>query len=138
MCNTSNSSYTPGFFLYKKNSVINIIKILVILFFFFFLSFQGSGPNQQQSNKKNKKKGQDTPKTPIQNDLKTTKQKTPGSEGGSPQQKKKLDGGIIIKDLKEGTGPVAKNGQLVSQNYTCLLLCYWASYLSHPFTMVVV
>ncbi|XP_075210549.1 46 kDa FK506-binding nuclear protein-like isoform X2 [Lycorma delicatula] len=82
----------------------------------------GSIPNQQQSGKKNKKKGnqgQETPKSANQNDVKAKNQKTPSSESGSPQLKKKttLEGGIVVKDIREGNGPVAKNGQLVAVFY---------------------
>ncbi|PNF28966.1 hypothetical protein B7P43_G19110, partial [Cryptotermes secundus] len=57
-------------------------------------------PVQQQSGKKNKK-GQETPKGP----------KTPGAD---TPQKKVLEGGVTIEEVKVGNGPVAKPGREVS------------------------
>jgi hypothetical protein len=56
-------------------------------------------PGQQQSGKKNKK-GQETPKGP----------KTPGVD---TPQKKVLEGGVAIEDVRVGKGPVAKPGREV-------------------------
>jgi FK506-binding nuclear protein len=66
-------------------------------------------PVQQQSGKKNKK-GQETPKGP----------KTPGAD---TPQKKVLEGGVTIEELKVGNGPVAKPGREVS------------TYFKHVFSM---
>lgn len=104
--------------------------------------FQGFTPQkQQQSGKKDKKKGggQDSPgqggqnktpnqqqKTPNQQQKTPGGQKTPGQQAnantpkspgggneGSPQ-KRTLDGGVVVKDLRIGNGPVAKAGKHVS------------------------
>jgi hypothetical protein len=56
-------------------------------------------PVQQQSGKKNKK-GQETPKGP----------KTPGVD---TPQKKVLEGGVTIEEVRVGNGPVAKPGREV-------------------------
>ncbi|PSN49803.1 hypothetical protein C0J52_01375 [Blattella germanica] len=64
---------------------------------------QKSPGNQMNSGKKNKK-GQETPKGP----------KTPGGE--SPQ-KRVLEGGVVVEELKVGNGPVAKPGRQVSVYY---------------------
>jgi FKBP-type peptidyl-prolyl cis-trans isomerase len=66
--------------------------------------YQGISP-QQQSGKKNIK-GQETPKGA----------KTPGTD---TQQKKVLEGGVTIDEVRLGSGPVAKPGREVS---TCFLL----------------
>lgn len=94
---------------------------------------------QQQSGKKDKKKGagQDTPgqggqnKTPNQQktpggqktpgqqaNVNTPKDKSPGAGNEGSPQKKTLEGGIVIKDIRLGNGPVAKGGKMLTVYYT--------------------
>lgn len=96
---------------------------------------QQQSPVQQQKSEKQKKgkqdkqKGDKTPaktekqeKTPAKGDKTPGKGegKTPGKspkqEGGSPQ-KKTIEGGVIIEDVRVGNGPVAKPGKFVKVYY---------------------
>lgn len=92
---------------------------------------------QQQSGKKDKKKGggQDTPgqnKTPNQQktpggqktpgqqqtNANTPKDKSPGGGNEGTPQKRVLEGGVVVKELRQGNGPIAKTGRLVTVYYT--------------------
>lgn len=70
-----------------------------------------------KSEKKDKNKN--TPQNKNAQQQQQTQQqkqgKTPnkGTESGSPQ-KKVVEGGVIIEELKAGEGPVAKPGKMVS------------------------
>jgi FK506-binding nuclear protein len=68
-------------------------------------------PVQQQSGKKNKK-GQETPKGP----------KTPGAD---TPQKKVLEGGVTIEEVKIGNGPVAKPGREVNTYFKHVFSMAW-------------
>ncbi|KAF2900878.1 hypothetical protein ILUMI_05283 [Ignelater luminosus] len=80
-------------------------------------------PNKQDKTPKQDKKENKTPKqdkTPKEN--KTPKQKSeiatksPGEQAQSPQ-KRTIEGGIIIQDIKVGDGPIAKSGKLLQVYY---------------------
>ncbi|GJQ77687.1 putative peptidyl-prolyl cis-trans isomerase [Trypoxylus dichotomus] len=87
---------------------------------------QQQTPTQQQKSEKQKKdKSTKIDKTPGKGEKASVKgDKTPGKtpskspkqEGGSPQ-KKTVEGGVVIEDVKVGNGPVAKPGKIVKVYY---------------------
>ncbi|KAI4460073.1 fkbp-type peptidyl-prolyl cis-trans isomerase fkpa [Holotrichia oblita] len=94
---------------------------------------QQKSPVQQPKNEKQtrgKLKGDKTPaknekqektpvkgdKTPAKGESKKTPAKSPKQEGGSPQ-KKTIEGGVIIEDVRVGNGPLAKPGKFVKVYY---------------------
>lgn len=69
--------------------------------------FKGT-PNAQQSGKKNKKKGGETP------GVGGTPKPQQSPQSGQTPQKRTIEGGVSVEDLKVGNGGVAKPGRLVS------------------------
>lgn len=69
------------------------------------------GKDKTPATDKSPKKAEKTPKA-------DKGQKTPGKEaGGASPQKKIIEGGVVIEDLKIGNGPVAKSGRIVQVYY---------------------
>lgn len=69
-------------------------------------------PNAQQSGKKNKKKGGETP------GVGGTPKPQQSPQSGQTPQKRTIEGGVSVEDLKVGNGGVAKPGRLVTVYYT--------------------
>uniref|UniRef100_A0A1B6CVU2 FK506-binding protein n=1 Tax=Clastoptera arizonana TaxID=38151 RepID=A0A1B6CVU2_9HEMI len=92
LINTQTKQQTPG--KPNKSNLVN-----------------GATPNQQQQSGKKDKKNAQTPNS-------GKKPNTPGQpQGGSPK-KKVIEQGVVIKDIKEGTGQAVKNGKMVQVYYT--------------------
>lgn len=73
----------------------------------------------KKTENENKTLKQEKVKTPSTDKKQKQEVKTPKSPKETPQQKKRtVEGGVIIEDLKQGEGPVAKPGKICQVGQT--------------------
>lgn len=81
---------------------------------------QQSPPNAQQQQQQQQQGKQKQQNAEQQQKKKPQQQGQPGADKQSPegQPKKTLEGGVIIKDIKVGSGPLCKPGRMATVYYT--------------------